>query len=142
MNNPLVLFVVLLAVIGLLWWFHRSREGDSVSAALTQHQSTAALSSRAQLVEGGHQILVALTLEPQQITYQNRDFDASIDIGQIDEVEYGSDLVTGGIAHGAVLRLRSHGRAIEFVLDSASAEKWSHRLPPHRMNEAGRVLSI
>jgi hypothetical protein len=98
--------------------------------------------SHAQLIDGRNHIPVALTLEPQQISYGNRDLDGSIDIGQIDEVEYGSDLVTGGIADGAVLRLRSHGRAIEFVLGMVDAEEWSHRLPPHRSNEAGHVHAV
>lgn len=57
-------------------------------------------------------------------------------------MEYGSDLVAGGIADGAVLRLRSHGRAIEFVLDVAAAEQWSRRLPPHRLDEAGAVQVV
>jgi hypothetical protein len=72
--------------------------------------------SKAQLIDGSNHILVALTLERNQILYQNLDLNGSIGISQIDEVEYGSDLVTGGIAGGAVLRLRSHGRAIEFVM--------------------------
>lgn len=65
-----------------------------------------------------------------------------LDIDQIDEVEYGSDLLTGGIASGAVLRLRAHGRAIEFVLDLATANKWSELLPPHRMDQIGHVHAV
>lgn len=61
------------------------------------------------------------------------------DVGQIDEVEYGSDLVSGAIADSAILRLRAHGRAFEFVLDTMAAERWCHILPPHRMDETGSV---
>jgi hypothetical protein len=131
MNNAVVLPVALAALIALTWWYRRSRENDRflVSAA----RPGATMCSHAQLIDGGNHIPVALSLDPKQIVYQNSSFDASIDIGQIDEVEYGTDLVTGGIANGAVLRLRSHGRAIEFVLDSAVAEQWSRSLPPHRM---------
>jgi hypothetical protein len=41
-----------------------------------------------------------------------------------------------------VLRLRSHGRAFEFVLDNAAAQSWCQRLPPHRMNEGGSVRVV
>ena len=91
------------------------------------------------MIDGRNNIPVALTLERQQIIYGNGDLNGSIEIGQIDEVEYDSDLVTGGIAQGAVLRLRAHGRALEFVLDMTSAERWSLLLPPHRLDEPGRV---
>jgi hypothetical protein len=51
-------------------------------------------------------------------------------------------LITGGIADGAVLRLRFHGRAFEFVIDNAGAGQWSRHLLPHRMNELGIVHAI
>jgi len=41
-----------------------------------------------------------------------------------------------------VLRLRAHGRAIEFILDMATARRWSELLPPHRLNEAGHVHAV
>lgn len=135
-----VMFVLAaVVVIGLIVWFRRLREDDRMTVLLAHTPGASMISSRAQLIEGGSHIPVALTLAPTRITYRNEDVDASIDIGQIDEVEYGSDLVTGGIAGGAVLRLRSHGRAFEFVLDVAAAERWSQRLPPHRVNEEGYV---
>lgn len=141
MNNVWLLPAGAAALAALVWWFRRERENDQFAAISLQHRE-ATISSRAHLVDGANHIPVALTLERQQISYQNADLDAILDIAQLDEVEYGSDLLTGGIATGAVLRLRSHGRAIEFVLDSASAEKWSKVLPPHRMNEAGVVQAM
>ena len=93
----------------------------------------AVLVSRALLIDGSNHIPVALTLGPQRIVYGNEGLECSIDIVQIDEVEYGSDLVTGGIADGALLRLRWHGHAIEFALKMAAADRWSTLLPPHRM---------
>jgi len=139
MNTTLVFFAGAVALTALFWWYRRLREGDQLTAILLRDGSLATVSSRAQLIDGSNHIPVALKLDARHITYQNRDLDASIDIGQIDEVEYGSDLVTGGIADGAVLRLRSHGRTFEFIIDVAAAERWSHRLPPHRMNEEGVV---
>lgn len=98
-------------------------------------RAAARIISRAQLIDGLDHIAVALTLESRQIVYGNAHLEGAIDIVQIDEVEYGSDLVTGGIADGAVLRVHSHGRALEFVLDMASAARWSALLPPHGLNE-------
>jgi len=142
MNNTLLLALAVVALVGLVWWYRRSRSNDRFAVHMARHAATATLTSRAQLIDGANHIAVALTLEPKQITYANDDFDATIDIEKIDEVEYSSDLVNGGNADGSVLRLRSHGRAIEFVLDAASAERWSLKLPAHRLNEGGYVHAV
>ena len=136
----LALGVAALAV--LVWWYRRARVNDTFDLILSRHRPTAKVSSRAELVDGRNHIPVALTLSQQQIHYENTDLDAMLDIDQIDEVEYGSDLLTGGIATGAVLRLRAHGRAIEFVLDMATARRWSELLPPHRMDQIGTVHAV
>ena len=138
-SDYVLLLSALVAVAALVWWFRRARANDSFEGILQRHRPTARVSSRAELVDGRNHIPVALTLDPERIYYENRDLDAMLDIAQIDEVEYGSDLLTGGIATGAVLRLRAHGRAIEFVLDMASARKWSELLPPHRLDQIGHV---
>jgi hypothetical protein len=124
--------LAILAVVALAWSIHRRRDDARFAAA--ERRPDAMLVSHAQLIDGRNHIPVALTLGHQQIVYGNAGLEGSIDIVQIDEVEYGSDLVTGGIADGAVLRLRSHGRAIEFVLDMAAADRWSALLPPHRLS--------
>jgi len=129
--------VAIVAVVALVWRMRHQR--DDRRFALAQSRPEAALCSHAHLIDGRNHIAVDLTLERRQIVYGNGNLEGSIEIGQIDEVEYGSDLVTGGIADGAVLRLRSHGRALEFVLDMTSAERWSALLPPHRLNEPGQV---
>ena len=137
-----MMLAALIATAALMWWYTRLRVNDGMTAIMTRRGATAMLASRAHLIDGANHIPVALSLDPSRVTYENADLDASIDLHQIDEVEYGSDLVTGGIAKGAVLRLRSHGRAFEFVMDVASAERWSQHLPPHRMNEAGHVEAV
>ena len=140
--NFLLIALGVPAIAALVWWYRRSRVNDSFESILLRHRPTAKVSSRAELVDGRNHIPVALTLEQLTIYYENPDLDAMLDIDQIDEVEYGSDLLTGGIASGAVLRLRAHGRAIEFVLDMATASKWSELLPPHRMDQIGHVHAV
>jgi hypothetical protein len=135
----LVVTAAVIAVALLTLWYARLRAGDRISAIIVRNGTTSMLSSRAQLIDGANHIPVALSLDDAHVTYENSDLHASIDVQQIDEVEYGSDLITGGIADGAILRLRSHGRAFEFVLDVGVADQWSHQLPPHRMNELGHV---
>lgn len=137
--NGFLVLTGALAVVALVVWYRRTRENDNLEGIITRHRPTAKICSRAELVDGRNHVQVALTLEPWHIFYENVDLEAALEIERIDEVEYASDLLTGGIARGAVLRLRAHGRATEFVLDFASAEKWSKLLPPHRMNEPGVV---
>ncbi len=84
----------------------------------------------AKLIDGVRDIPVALSFHAGRVRYESVDLDATIEVGDIDEVEYSSDLMTGGIADGAVLRLHSHGRAFEFVLDVTAAERWCQWLPP------------
>jgi hypothetical protein len=139
MSYFVTLAVATLALVSLVWWYNRLRADDRMAAIVLRKRGTSMLTSPAHLIDGANHIAVALSLGPAGISYENADLDASIDLGQIDEVEYGSDLVTGGIADGAVLRLRSHGRAYEFVLGVAVAERWSHSLPPHRIDQPGRV---
>jgi hypothetical protein len=124
-------FLAAIGVAAIAWSIHRRHDDDRFAAAVARPD--AKLVSHAHLIDGRNHIPVALTLGSREIRYGNADLDAAIDIVQIDEVEYGSDLVTGGIADGAVLRLRSHGRAIEFVLDMVAADKWALMLPPHRL---------
>jgi len=129
------------ALVALVWWYRRERANDVFKGIMSRHRD-ARICSKAELVDGRNHIPVALTLEQSQIYYQNADLDATVDIDHIEEVEYASDLLTGGISSGAVLRLRAHGRAMEFVLDFSSAEKWAQLLPPHRMGEAGIVHAV
>lgn len=137
-----LLLAAIVAVVGLVIWYRRSRDNDRFAGIVARHRETAKISSHAELIDGRNHIPVALTLEQEQICYENEDIDAKLDISMIDEVEYASDLLTGTTANGSVLRLRAHGRAVEFVLDKVSAEKWSHLLPPHRIDEAGSVHAV
>lgn len=140
--NQFLLLLAVAALAALVLYLRRSFQEHKFDRMLLQGGANAKLCSRAELIDGRNHIPVALALGASQVSYENADLSGSLDLERIDEVEYGSDLITGGIARGAVLRLRSHGRAFEFILDLASAEKWSRSLPPHRMGEPGEVRSI
>ena len=142
MSSFPILALAAAALIALAWWYRRSRANDSFDGIIARRKKTAMISSRAELVDGRNHIPVALTLDQGSIYYENADLDASLEVDRLDEVEYASDLLTGTISGGKVLRLRGHGRAVEFILDLASAEKWSQHLPPHRIDEAGRVHAV
>lgn len=142
MNQALAVAAALALTVVLFVAYRRLRAGDRMDLIISRKRGGAMLASPAVFIDGANHIPVALSLESSRVAYENDDLDASIDIQQIDEVEYSSDLVTGRIADGAVLRLRSHGRAYEFILDVAFAERWSHRLPPHRLDEAGSVAVV
>lgn len=130
--------IVALAV--LVWVFVRTWNNDQLEEIVKRHTPTARLSTKADLIEGINHIPVALSLEGSDIVYENPDLQAKLEIARIEEVEYASELATGNhVEAGRVMRLRSHGHAFEFILDPASAERWSAALPAHRMNEPGAV---
>ena len=135
---PAVLAAAVVAV-GFFVWYRRLRSDDVLLAMMQRRRETARITSRAELVDGANHIPVALTLEPMRILYENADLQADLELARIDEVEYGSDLLTGQDHQASVLRLRAHGRAIEFLLDRGAATQWSQVLPPHRVDESGRV---
>lgn len=142
MDNLVILPIAVVVIAGLVFWFRRSQEQNRFEAVMKRAAAKAGMCSRAELIDGANHIPVALSLDANQINYESADLDGSIDIGRIDEVEYESGLVSGGHLAGSVLRLRSHGRMFEFVLDPAAATLWSQHLPAHKMNEAGTVRSI
>ena len=127
--------IIFLAV--LTWLFFRTRRQDMISEILAKRAPQSRLATRADYVQGNERMPVALTLTKDAIYYQNPDLEASFDLSAIDEVEYDDELATGkNVEEGCgALRLRAHGRAIEFVLVSPDCQKWRAALPPHRTGE-------
>jgi hypothetical protein len=134
----LLMFAGGVAVTALLWAYDRARRQDRFAAIVARHQTTAKISSHAQLVDGRNHIPVALTLEASEIFYENDSVAARMDIVGIDEIEYDTELGTGK----NLLRIRSHGQRVEFLLDAGQAQKWSALLPAHRLDEPGAVHAV
>jgi len=133
-----VVGVVVLAI--LIWLYFRLRSKDHIEEVLTKQKASARLCSRACLLEGMEQIPVALWLTADAINYENRDMpQASIDLSDIEEVEYDDETATGHTIAGKVLRLRAHNHVFEFTLDLAAAKQWEAALPPRRVDRAKAV---
>ena len=128
-----VIGLVVLAVLTVI--FLRVRRTDQIGALMEKRRARSKLVSRAEHVEGVGRMEVALSLSADSLYYENPDMEASFELNRIDEVEYGDELSTGKVLEDdfGVLRLRSHGRAFEFVLAKGELPKWRAALPPRAM---------
>ena len=135
MSLTMVTIVGLAVLAVLIWFFIRTRSRDLLEEKMARRRSSSRLVSRADLVEGLERIPVALALTNEAIFYENPDLDASLDLKQIEEVEYDNETATGQVLDGNALRLRSHGHTFEFVLDPDSTGKWRAMLPARRLGQ-------
>jgi hypothetical protein len=135
MTLTVVTIVGLAVLIALVWLLLRMRSKDQIEEMMAKRRPAARVVSRANYVEGLERIPVALSLLPDTIRYENPDLDASLDLRQIEEIEYDNETSTGQVIDGNALRLRSHGHTFEFVLDPDSTGKWKAMLPAKRIGQ-------
>ena len=135
MSLTVVTIVGLAVLVALIWILMRMHSTDLLEEKMAKRRTSSRLVSRADLVEGRERIPVSLALTNEAIYYENPDLDASLDLQQIEEVEYDNETATGQVLDGNALRLRSHGHTFEFVLDADSTGKWRAMLPARRMGE-------
>ncbi len=128
----LVATVVLVALVVI---FLRVRSKDLIDGCIQRRKQGARACSGAELVEGGQRIPVALAITDDTLYYENTDLQASLELRNIDEVQYDDETATGHSVIGKILRLRSHGHMFEFVLDAKAAHQWQSALPAHRIDE-------
>jgi hypothetical protein len=122
--------VGIVAVAVLVWLLIRMMNRDKLDAMMKRREGNARVLSRGELVEGRDHIPVAIALCGDSFYYENEDLQAQLDIARLDHVEYADELLTGtSIADGVVLRLRSHGHPVEFILEKGDAERWKRQLP-------------
>jgi hypothetical protein len=134
MSLTTVTIIGVVVLAALVWLFLRMRSKDLIDEMMAKRRASARLVSRADFVEGLDRIPVALALTTDAIVYQSPDIDASLDLRQIEEVEYDDETATGQSVIGKALRLRSHGHTFEFVLDTNTARQWETALPPKRLS--------
>jgi hypothetical protein len=137
-----VTVVGLVVLVALVVLFLRIRMRDLVEEHVKRRSVGSRICSRADLVEGGERIPVALALTDDTIYYENPDLQASLELQRIEEVEYDDETATGHDVVGKALRLRAHGQLFEFVLDFDSARKWQTALPPHRMDDGPAAQAV
>lgn len=136
-----IIGVAALAV--LVWFLYRKFSEDKIQGFIDKRKNTSRVALPAQFVEANQRIPVALAVTDESIFYENADLEARLDLQQIDEVEYASDLFTGQeVTDGRVLRLRSHGHAYEFIVDKVSGERIESILPPHHADQPGGVRLV
>lgn len=127
--------VGVVVLVALVYLFLRVRTKDLLDETIKRRSATSRVCTRAEFVEGRERIPVALALTDDTIYYENPDLQASLELKQIDEVEYDDETATGQSVDGKTLRLRAHGHTFEFVMDSNTARLWQTALPPHRLDE-------
>ncbi|HKO02574.1 MAG TPA: hypothetical protein VJ032_12820, partial [Thermoanaerobaculia bacterium] len=112
------LTIVGLAVTAVLVWIYlKFRSHDVLEAIAVKRRASSKIVTEAAYVEGLEKIAVIVALTDDAFYYENADLQASLDISQIDEVEYDDETATGhAVASGRALRIRSHGHCFEFIL--------------------------
>jgi hypothetical protein len=123
--------VGIVGLAALTWLYFRLRAQDQIAEQMTKRKGTSKIVSRANYMEGIERIPVALSLADDAIYYENADLQASLELKQLEEVEYDDETATGHSVVGKALRLRSHGHCFEFVLEEAVAREWEKLLPAH-----------
>ncbi|HVS31377.1 MAG TPA: hypothetical protein VMS98_07965 [Thermoanaerobaculia bacterium] len=135
-----LLAVVVIAVLG--WNLYRRFGTDHLEAFNEKRRATSRLVGRGELVDGNRHIQVALAVSDTTFFYENAEMEASIDLERLREIEYDTDLATGTAPpEGKVLRLRSNSQTFEFVLPSASVDRWHAMLPPSQAKASAARVS-
>jgi hypothetical protein len=137
------LTIIGLAVTAVLVWIYlKFRSHDVLEAIAVKRRASSKIVTEAAYVEGLEKIAVIVALTDDAFYYENADLQASMDISQIDEVEYDDETATGhAVASGRALRIRSHGHCFEFILSTGDANKWEAILPAHHEN-AGHARAV
>lgn len=133
------LLIAAVIVVALLSWnLYRRFGSDRIQHFIDQRRQSARFVGRGEFVDGSRHMQVALAVTQSTFYYENSDMQASIDLQWVEEIEYATELATGGaIAGGKVLRLRSHSQTFEFVLPNEEVHRWHMVMPARRVPETG-----
>ena len=137
-----VTVVGVIALVGLVFLYVRLRNKDLIDEYVKKRSASSRACCRADYVEGIERIPVALSLTDDTIYYENSDLQASMELKNIDEVEYDDETATGQSVVGKTLRIRAHGHTFEFVLDANNARLWQTALPPHRLDDQPAARAV
>ena len=118
------------AVAYLGWNLYRRFGADRLALINDRRRGGSHIVGRGEFVDGNRHLEVALAVTDSTLFYENSDMQASLDLQWIREIEYDTELATGGaVAAGKVLRLRSDSQTFEFVVPNESVARWQLVLP-------------
>ena len=121
------------AVAFLAWNLYRRMRTDRIAVFNDRRRGTSRMVGRGEFVDGNRHLDVALAVTQSTLFYENADMEASLDLQWVREIEYDTELATGGAVAGAkVLRLRSDSQTFEFVLPNDTVARWHMALPARR----------
>lgn len=121
--------VVVVAILG--WNLFRRFGVDRIAQFNDKRRATSRMVSPGEFVDGNRHLAVALAVNESTFFYENADMQASLDLQWVREIEYDTELGTGGVAEGGkVLRLRTSSQTFEFVLPNDVVARWHMMLPP------------
>jgi hypothetical protein len=140
-----ITIVGVIALAVLIWFLLRTLSNDHLEAMIKQRAGSCKMTGRAQFVQGVEVLPVALAIDDRVFYYENADMQASIDVDNIEEIEYDDELSFGkSVTSGDVMRFRSHGQTFEFIVPKQDASKWKSCLPPKHYGEepAGAAAQV
>ena len=119
---------VVVAYLG--WSLYRRFGADRLAQFIERRRGGSRIVGRGEFVDGNRHLDVALAVTDSTLFYENSDMQASLELRWIREIEYDTELATGGaVTGGRVLRLRSDSQTFEFVVPNESATRWQLALP-------------
>jgi len=131
---PWISIAAAVAVLFLGWNLYRRFGTDRIAQLNDRRRGSSRVVSRGEFVDGNRHIAVALSMTPSTFFYENSDMEASLDLQWVREIDYDTELATGGsVAGGKVLRMRSDSQTFEFILPNESVARWHMMLPPRRV---------
>ena len=129
----LLWLVMGVAVAFLGWNLYRRLGADRIAELNERRRGSSRMVGRGEFVDGNRHLDVALAVSQSTFFYENADMQASLDLQWVREIEYDTELATGGaVPGGKVLRLRSDSQTFEFVLPNETVARWHMVLPARR----------
>ena len=129
----LLWLVMGVAVAFLGWNLYRRFGADRIAELNERRRGSSRMVGRGEFVDGNRHLDVALAVSQSTFFYENADMQASLDLQWVREIEYDTELATGGaVPGGKVLRLRSDSQTFEFVLPNETVARWHMVLPARR----------
>lgn len=129
----LLWLVMGVAVAFLGWNLYRRLGADRIAELNERRRGSSRMVGRGGFVDGNRHLDVALAVSQSTFFYENAEMQASLDLQWVREIEYDTELATGGaVPGGKVLRLRSDSQTFEFVLPNETVARWHTVLPARR----------